>query len=172
MKTKATWIDEKRLFVETPSGDDFIVGFFSDSLYQIERQSVFKTSHDLAILFDHLYKGNPAVIMGEISRQLLERGYGMVDFYQTIGKTEKDDERARIGKRIKELRIEKSYEAKTLATIAGIDAANLCRIEAGKYSVGYDILSKIAKVFNKKIDFVDLGEEDHECITDVRPRQE
>lgn len=172
IKTKATWIDGKRLFVETPSGDDFIVGFFSDSLYQIERQSVFKTSQDIAILFDHFYKGDPNVIMGEISRQLLIRSYGMVDFYQKVDKTEKDDERARIGKRIKALRLEKGYEAKTLATIAGIDAANLCRIEAGKYSVGFDILAKIAKVFNKKIDFVDLSEEDHECITDVRPRQE
>lgn len=171
MKTKATWIDEKRLYVETPSGDEFIVGFFSDSLYQIEKQSVFKTSQDIALLFDHFYKGDHNVIMGEISRQLVLHNYGMVDFYQTIEKTEKDDERARIGKRIKELRIERGYEAKTLATIAGIDAANLCRIEAGKYSVGFDILSKIAKVFNKKIDFVDLSEEDHECITNIRPQQ-
>lgn len=172
MKTKATWIDEKRLYVETPSGDDFIVGFLSDTQFRIERQSVFKTSRDLALLFDHFYKGDANVIMGEISRQMLIHGYGMVDFYQTVEKTEKDDERFRIGKRIKELRLEKGLDAKTLATIAGIDAANLCRIEAGKYSVGFDILSKIAKVFNKKIDFIDLSEDDHECITNVRPRQE
>lgn len=172
MKTKANWIDEKRLFVETPSGDDFIVGFLSDQLYLVERQSNFKISRDIAILFDHLYKGDSNVIMGEISRQMLIHGYGMVDFYQIVEKTEKDDERFRIGNRIKELRLEKGLDAKTLATIAGIDAANLCRIEAGKYSVGFDILSKIAKVFNKKVDFIDLSEEDHECITNVRPRQE
>ena len=172
MKTTAIWIDEKRLYVETPTGDDFIVGFLSDTQFRIERQSVFKTSHDLALLFDHFYKGNASVIMGEISKQMLIHGYGMIDFCQTVEKTEKDDERVRIGKRIKELRLEKGLDAQTLATIAGIDAANLCRIEAGKYSVGFDILSKIAKVFNKKIDFIDLSEDGHECITNIRTRQE
>ena len=172
MKTTAIWIDEKRLYVEPPTGDDFIVGFLSDTQFRIERQSVFKTSHDLALLFDNFYKGNASVIMGEISKQMLIHGYGMIDFCQTVEKTEKDDERVRIGKRIKELRLEKGLDAKTLATIAGIDAANLCRIEAGKYSVGFDILSKIAKVFNKKIDFIDLSEDGHECITNIRTRQE
>lgn len=172
MKTTATWIDEKRLYVETHLGDDVIVGFLSEMQYQIEKQSVFKTSRDVALLFDQFYKGDANVIMGEISRQMLSHGYGMIDFYQKVEKTEKDDERIRIGKRIKELRLENGFDAKTLATIAGIDAANLCRIEAGKYSVGFDILSKIAKVFNKKIDFIDLSEDDHECITNVRARQE
>ena len=41
MKTTAIWIDEKRLYVETPTGDDFIVGFLSDTQFRIERQSVF-----------------------------------------------------------------------------------------------------------------------------------
>lgn len=48
-------------------------------------------------------------------------------------------------------------EARDLARLAGIDAANLSRIENGKYSVGLDILSKIAAVLGKKIDFVDLN---------------
>ena len=47
-------------------------------------------------------------------------------------------------------------EARDLAKLAGIDAANLSRIEKGIYSVGLDILSKIAAVFGKKIDFVEL----------------
>ncbi len=172
MKTTANWIDKKRLYVETPSGDDFIVGFLSESPWWIERDSVFKTSHDLALLFDRFYKGDASVIMGEISRRMLILGYGMIDFYQTGDKTEKEDERFRIGKRIHELREERGLDMETLATIAGLDSANLCRIEAGKYSTSFDVLSKIAKVFGKKIDFTDLSEEDHECISDVRLRQE
>ena len=65
---------------------------------------------------------------------------------------------------------EKGYDAKTLASVAGIDAANLCRIEAGKYSVGFDILTKIAAVCGKKVDFVDLNEDDHECFVNVCPK--
>lgn len=48
------------------------------------------------------------------------------------------------------------WKARELAKLAGIDAANLSRIEKGKYSVGIDILSKIAAALGKKIDFVDL----------------
>ena len=52
-------------------------------------------------------------------------------------------ERVRIGSRIRELREAKKMEARDLAILAGIDAANLSRIEQGKYSTGVDILSRI-----------------------------
>ena len=70
--------------------------------------------------------------------------------------TSRNDERIRIGKRIKEIREEKHLEAKTLSLLTGIDAANLCRIEQGKQSVGIDVLSKIANAMGYKIEFVEL----------------
>lgn len=70
--------------------------------------------------------------------------------------TSKNEERIRIGKRIKEIREDKKLEAKTLSLLTGIDAANLCRIEQGKQSVGIDVLSKIANAMGYKIDFVEL----------------
>lgn len=70
--------------------------------------------------------------------------------------TSRDEERIRIGNRIKEIRDEKGLDAKTLSQLAGIDAANLCRIEQGKVSVGIDILSKIARAVGYKIDFIEL----------------
>ena len=143
MNTKVTWIDTKRLLVETPLGDDFVVGFHDSTNYQIEQQSVFKISQFLGSLFDEYYKGDKNVIWGDINRELMLHQYGSFLFYSSYDKAEKDNERVRIGKRIKEIRLEKGLDAKTLATVAGIDAANLCRIEAGKYSVGLDILSKI-----------------------------
>lgn len=66
----------------------------------------------------------------------------------------KNEDRFRIGKRIKEIREEKHIDAKTLSILTGIDAANLCRIEQGKQSVGIDVLSKIANALGYKVDFV------------------
>lgn len=71
--------------------------------------------------------------------------------------TSKDEERIRIGQRIKEMRNELHIEAKTLANLTGINAANICRIEQGKQSVGIDVLSKIAKAMGYQVDFVKLN---------------
>lgn len=170
MNTRVTWTDRKRLLVETPQGDDFVVGFFSESNYTIENQSVFKVSQVIGYLFDKLYKGDSGVIMGEINRQLILNHYGSIDFFGSYEKTEKNDERIRIGKRIKEIRMERGLDVHTLASVAGIEAANLCRIEAGKYSVGFDILSQIARVCGKRIDFVELEPNGHEYIIDSSKR--
>ena len=69
--------------------------------------------------------------------------------------SDREKERERIGIRIREIRQQKNFEAKYVAKLAGIDAANLCRIEQGRYSVGFDILCKIANVLGKRIDFVE-----------------
>ena len=73
-----------------------------------------------------------------------------------MGFGDRQQERARIGARIRQIRIDRGIEARDLAKLAGIDAANLSRIENGKYSVGIDILSKIAASLGKKIDLVDI----------------
>lgn len=45
-------------------------------------------------------------------------------------------------------------EARDLALLAGIDAANLSRIEQGKYSTGVDILSRIAVILDAHLDLI------------------
>ena len=45
-------------------------------------------------------------------------------------------------------------EAKQLAMLTNIDAANLSRIEQGKYSVGFDILTKTSRALGVKVDLV------------------
>lgn len=67
-------------------------------------------------------------------------------------------ERVRIGVRIRELRKERNIEAKMLAQIANIDAANLSRIEQGRYSVGLDVLSRIALAVGAQIQLIDFVE--------------
>ena len=52
----------------------------------------------------------------------------------------------------------KNIEAKLLSQQANIDAANLSRIEQGRYSVGLDILSKIALALGAKVELADFVE--------------
>ena len=66
----------------------------------------------------------------------------------------KQAERTRIGNKIRQIRKEKGIEAKDLARLTNINAANLSRIEQGKYSVGLDILSKLASALGHHIDIV------------------
>lgn len=157
LKTKVRWVDEKRVYVETPQGDDFIVGFDDESLYRCQKQtSWFRVDRIIAALFDKYYEGDADVIMGEINRQMLINHVGSIFSYYSFGKESVSKERIRIGHRIRELRESKEIDTKHLAFYAGIDVANLCRIEAGKYSVGFDILSKIGYALGMKIDFVEL----------------
>lgn len=46
-------------------------------------------------------------------------------------------------------------EAKNIARLAGIDPSNLSKIEAGKYSVGLDVLSKIAGTIGASVGIVE-----------------
>lgn len=155
-QTKVRWVDEKRVYVETPQGDDFIVGFHDQSLYQCQRQAPwYQVDKFLATLFDKYYRGDASVIMGEINRQMLINHVGPIFSFYAFDKESVSKERVRIGQRIKELRESKCMDAKHLAFYADIDAANLCRIEAGKYSVGLDILSKIGYALGMEIDFVE-----------------
>lgn len=68
--------------------------------------------------------------------------------------SDRSEDRERIGAKIRQLRENKGIEAKQLASLANIDAANLSRIEQGKYSVGLDILTRIAHVLGVKVDLV------------------
>lgn len=66
-----------------------------------------------------------------------------------------EQERKRIGLRIKALRTEQELTQGELAERAGLQLTHISRIEAGKYSVGIDTLSAIANVLGKQLDFVE-----------------
>ncbi len=155
-KTKVRWVDDKRLYVDTPQGDEFIIGFPDSIPFKCQQQAPwFEVDKIVATLFDQYYKGDASVIMGEISRQLLIQRVGSIFSYHAYDKESVSKERVRLGQRIRQLRESKGMDAKHLAFYAGIDAANLCRIEAGKYSVGFDILTKIGYALGMELDFVE-----------------
>ncbi len=63
-------------------------------------------------------------------------------------------ERIYMGERIAILRTENGMTQQELADKVGVKREHISRIEAGKYSVGLDILCKVAKAFGTTIDFI------------------
>lgn len=153
MKTKIEFLDPKRVAVETPQGDHFILGFNSEINYLLENQSNVPFTEFLGSLFDKYYQGDDSIVFGSIFRELVTHNFSSPLYFQR----DKFKERIHLGERIKELRQQKGIDAKTLAYQAGIDASNLCRIEQGRYAPGFDVLNKIANAMGMKIDFVDIN---------------
>lgn len=151
-RSKVSFIDHIRAKVEFENGETWIVGFPSP-------QNSLMGEHFIQLLgwsFDLYWglKGNIEDDIRLINGSLYQDGYEMIVFAAPEPKI--SEERKRIGERIKELRKKKNLDAKTLASRIGIDASNLSRIEQGHYSVGFDILSKIAAALGAKVDFVEI----------------
>ncbi len=66
----------------------------------------------------------------------------------------KEQERERIGQRIADLRKEKGMTQQGLADIVGMQRNHISRIEAGKYSVGFDTLQAFAEALGGTIDII------------------
>jgi transcriptional regulator with XRE-family HTH domain len=63
------------------------------------------------------------------------------------------NERERIGKRIAELRAQMGISQARLAELSGVGYSHIARIEKGYYSVGVDVLAKLADALNVELDF-------------------
>lgn len=96
---------------------------------------------DLSSLIDELVSGS--------SDEELQDFYGEVSF---ACERENRGIRSAIGKRIKSFRLQLGMTQQDLAAAAGITKANVCNIEAGKYSVGLDVLNKIANALGVKVE--------------------
>lgn len=67
---------------------------------------------------------------------------------------EKKEYRIYIGKRIAEERAKLGLSQTDLANLSGINRATIAKIELGRWSVGIDILGKIAEAMNLRVDLV------------------
>lgn len=132
---------------ETPNGDVYVAGFLS--LMPCKLPEYY--SKTICAIVDKWATLEDVDLFSFLSQKLIVNGYLMPTYLWP----DYDEERCRIGKRIKELREKRCLEAKKLAEITCIDAANLCRIEQGKYSVGLDVLSKIASALGAKVELVE-----------------
>ena len=149
-KTQAEVLDSKVVKVTAPDGEVFQV------LCQIGKYISEETRnyelHLVEAIFDKNYSPDKELMINNIWRDSILNGISFLG----ISSGDRQGERTRIGNRIRQIREERGIEARDLAKLAGIDAANLSRIENGKYSVGIDILSKIAASLGKKLDLVDI----------------
>lgn len=151
-ESSAQIINRKEVEVTAPDGEVFTVLCHIGSYISEETKK-----HELSwleSLFDRNFSDNKEQMINNIWRDSLRFGIG--GGILGISSGTRHEDRARIGNRIKEIREARGIDARDLARLIGIDAANLSRIENGRYSVGLDILSKIATALGKKVDFVDI----------------
>lgn len=132
--------------VESSKGDVYIIGFSSNVSAQ---DSVYYPTLICSIMddYDKMPEGD---LFSFISMQMARAKMETPLFIMP----DRNDERTRIGKKIRSIREEKGMEAKMLARLTGIDPANLSRIESGKFSAGLDTLSKIAMALDSKVDII------------------
>lgn len=62
-----------------------------------------------------------------------------------------DDIKIRVGRRLRELRLEKGWSQEKLANLADLDRTYIPGIENGKRNISIVIIEKIAKVYNQSI---------------------
>lgn len=110
--------------------------------------------HLIEFIFDRNFSDDKEKMVNRIHRDMI------LNAVHSLGMDSgnRQSERQRIGQRIRELREAKKMEARDLAILTGIDAANLSRIEQGKYSTGIDILSRICVVLDAHLDLVPNGD--------------
>lgn len=147
-KSKATIIGDKMVEVIAPDGEVFTI-LAQIGVYSNEKTRLYQL-HLIEYVFDKNFSDDKEIMTNKIWRDLLLNGVS----FMGMSSGDKHGERIRIGKKIRQIREEKGMEAKDLAKLASVDAANLSRIEQGKYSVGLDILSKLAFVLGYHIDIV------------------
>lgn len=145
------FINEKLVRVVTKNGDVYNIGLLSPDNYFLNKQNDNYYVKVLAYLFDKHYDGSNDSVWNVIQREMYRYNLGG---FLWAGKDDTIAQKARIGSRIKELRKNRGLKAKDLAAQTGIDAGNLSKIESGQFSVGLDILSKIARVLGARVDLV------------------
>lgn len=156
MKTKVSFLDPKQVFVETPKGDKYILGFLSELNYKLE-EGGYRFLDAIAYFFDEYFNSSDKHLYSELSRFLIQHQFeSLFSFHR-----DHIQNRANMGERIRTLRERKSLDVETLARRASIQPNTLKRIEAGRLSADLDVLSHIAEGLGMKLDFVEL-ENDNE----------
>lgn len=154
-RSQAQILDEHFVEVQTQDGEIFKI---MSNIGRYDGAEEYKAYilHLIEFIFDRNFSDDKEQMVDRISREFIMNAVPSVG----IDGGNRQSERVRIGRRIKELREAKKMEARDLALLTGIDAANLSRIEQGKYSTGVDILSRICVILNAHLDLVPNDETD------------
>ena len=144
--TRVIFLDNTTISVKALDGETFILKPF----FPVPKENQHEIAHSLAYYFDENFSNDKtSLVYWVLVKMMANVGFS----FSYIG-SDRREERERIGARIRQIREKKGIEAKHLALMANIDPANLSRIENGKYSVGFDILTNIATALGVKVDLV------------------
>ena len=138
--------ESSQIKVELPSGDVYVIGFID--LQPVKYAEIYKKVIEKAL---NELEGSEDVDLNNYLSYKLAFEKLETPLYVTL---DQNRERERIGNRIRDIRTSMNMEAKKLARLSQIDAANLSRIEQGKYSAGLDILCRIAMALDSRLDIV------------------
>ena len=145
--SKSKFIDNQTLIVEDREGEQFKITF----LFPLSNDDLEDVVSYVAMSFDKNFSCDKSEMIYSVFCDV-QANLGL-SFSSWLSDREK--ERTRIGMRLKEIREKKGMEAKSIARLAGIDPSNLSKIESGRYSVGLDILSKIASTIGASVNIVE-----------------
>ena len=152
-KSRAQILDSYYVEVQTTDGELFKI--VSDLATYDSTEYKNYVLHLIEFIFDRNFSEDKEAMISHIQREFLLNAVPSMG----MDSGNRQDERVRIGKRIRDLREKKRMEARDLALLTGIDAANISRIEQGKYSTGVDILSRICVILDAHLDLIPNHEE-------------
>jgi DNA-binding XRE family transcriptional regulator len=144
--TKVNFLDNNTISVVARDGESFIL----KPLLPVPAKDQQMIINQLAHSFEKNFSDDKtSMVYWVLMEMMTDMGFSF-----SCEGGDRSKERERIGAKIRQLRENRGMEARHLAALANIDAANLSRIEKGKYSVGFDILTKIAGALGAKVDLV------------------
>lgn len=147
-KSRAQILNDYQVEVQTLDGEIFTICLDLSKYVSSEYKNY--VLHLIEFIFDRNFSDDKEQMVNRISREFLLNAVPSMG----MDSGNRQAERVRIGHRIKELREAMKMEARDLAILTGIDAANLSRIEQGKYSTGVDILSRICVILDAHLDLI------------------
>ena len=144
--TKVTFLDNITIAVITQDGETLILNPHLP-VPEYEQKEIVNL---LAYYFDKNFSDEKTDMVYWVLMEMMANA----GFSFSWAGSDRNEERERLGARIRQLREKRGMDAKALATLSNIDAGNLCRIEQGRYSVGLDILTRIANSLGVKVDLI------------------
>ena len=146
--TKVTFLDSSTIEVIAPDGEKIRLKSHLPVHYTKQKLIAYTLAKSCN---ENFSDDKSSMIYWVLMKMLAEGGFSF-----SYESSDRSVERERIGAKIRHLRESKGMEAKQLAILTNIDASNLCRIEQGRYSVGFDILAKISQALGAKVDLVGI----------------
>lgn len=140
-----------RFTLRSARDDDKLIATDTDNAIVVKfRAHAYNTTQEVHVIDESDFAGvDGALRLATCLRELSEWLY---QEHREILFPDKEQARRWLGERIKQLRTEQGFTQEQLAGRVGITKSNICNIEAGKYSVGFDILIKIATALGTKLE--------------------